>query len=193
MHMNHHDITAHFAPRKVPQPVVHLWNFTVEHAARDYFSAGFEWASEDPHPMLRTHSEDPDFAAGFLVFANALASRSKANGMDSVYAFWLETPEHGLAETPVVAFGGEGGIQVVTRDFREFMCVLTLDAEPMVDHDGIDFYRDGEDAPSANIAAYRRWVSEVYGLGCPGDPESLVAQARQQLQGRLAHWIGMYV
>ena len=184
--MNHQDVTAHFAPRKVPQPAVHLWNFTVEHASRDYFSAGFEWEFEEPHPMLNTYSEDPDFHAGFIPFA-------MADGMGSIYALWLETPEHDLAEAPIVAFGGEGGIHVVTRNFQELMCVLALDAELFVSHDRLFYYREEDDPPSANIEVYRRWLSEEYGLGCPDDPELLVEQAHAQLQEDLTNWIGMYV
>ncbi len=112
------------------------------------FSQGCSFV-DDGYEMLLTYSQDEKFLNRFLTFGHA-------NFSGSVYSFFI--PEDSV-EYPVVIFGDEGGVKVVARNFAEFLRLLAVDSEPIVDFDNVygGFFNE---EPSASIEEFRTWLSE---------------------------------
>jgi cell wall assembly regulator SMI1 len=74
---------------------------------------------------------------------------AQANASGSLYELWLQDKDD-LTGVPVVTFGDEGGQHVVARSLAVLLQIVGYDAEALVDHDEVSFYRDDDDyEPSA--------------------------------------------
>ena len=64
------------------------------------------------------------YSKNILVFA-------KADGTGGFLAFWLQENNTDLNNAPIINYGSEGDIQVVAKNIRELMKILTFDVELM--------------------------------------------------------------
>lgn len=64
------------------------------------------------------------YSKSILVFA-------KADGTGGFLAFWLQENNKDLKNAPIINYGSEGDIQVVAKNIRELMKILTFDVELM--------------------------------------------------------------
>lgn len=174
---------ANFRGEPVPTELHHLVGFDA--SAENWYCEGFELRLAHGDE-LSSWSDEPTFAEKLYVFA-------EANASGSLYAIWRAEPNASLGESPVVVFGDEGGIQVVTRNVRELLQVLTFDSEPMVGSDGVTFYKGDDHEPSEESDRYRRWLSEELGLEPVMDPAPIVSRAQQEYGPALARWLQPYV
>ncbi|WP_392507995.1 hypothetical protein ACF3NT_14625 [Naumannella halotolerans] len=115
----------------------------------DYYAWGFELTAPDDTTAISGWSDAPEWAA-------RLTPIGTANGSGSVYAHWAAAD----GAFPVIILGDEGGVRPVAVNTSEFLRVLSLDAEPMVDWDGVAFYNDGVEDPSAGHDEYVGWLTE---------------------------------
>jgi hypothetical protein len=127
-------------------------------------------------------SKDPGFLSRLRPFA-------RATGGGSFYAFW----EAGDGAQPVVVFGDEGGEHVVARDVRELFQLLTFDSEPMVDYDGVTFYRSSDDEHSEAHDEFVNWLDTHFGLAATDDPDRIVGAAQAEYGKRFATWKSAYL
>jgi hypothetical protein len=93
---------------------------------------------------------------------------------------------------PVVLFGDEGGEFVVAENIYAFLCLLTLDTEPMT-YQEASYYKD-EDADSTGYSGeYRNWLKRNFNLDAIKDEAEILAPATTKYQGRFNDWAGQYL
>ncbi|WP_181770682.1 hypothetical protein [Amycolatopsis pittospori] len=147
----------------------------------DFLAEGFELYGYDDKGHFPQELSDPQFLSRLIPFA-------QANGTGTLYAIWRSSDETDLALLPVVAFGDEGGEEVVARDFRDLLRLLGYDAEITVDHDSAYYFREEDDDHSGSHAAFVEWLRER-GLTPAEDPDALVAAAQEVHGERFRAWI----
>ncbi|SFF27753.1 hypothetical protein SAMN05421541_10873 [Actinoplanes philippinensis] len=159
-----------------------LMAFQDEHGYESYSECfGLDdW--NDASGLTAGWSKDPAFLARLTPFA-------RATGGGSFYALW----DAGDGTRPVVVFGDEGGEHVVARDVRELFQLLTFDSEPMVDHDGVTFYRSADDEHSDAHDEFVTWLQAHFGLPATDDPERIVGAAQAEYGERFTTWKSAYL
>ncbi|MCE0534159.1 hypothetical protein LWF15_01430 [Kineosporia rhizophila] len=159
-----------------------LWDFQAVHGSESY-AQGFG--------LYEEFGDREDLAPGWSdadAFHARLKSFARATGGGSMYALWQA--EDG--SSPVVVFGDEGGIHVVATDVRDLFRILTFDVEPMVDWDGVSFYKDEEyDEPSPSHDEFVAWL-ETQGLQPIDDADSLVKVAQERYEPSFRAWIDQF-
>lgn len=184
------EFAKNFEPHAVPAELAKLLDFQEKVGTFEGYSKGF-WLERGDYFGLDTWSKDPAFISRFLPFA-------RANGMASIYALWVEPGDANAdpaamdASTfPVVAFGGEGGVNIVAENVRGLLRLLAVDAEPSI-NGGIWFDKfDEEQQPSEYHAQYVEWLSEL-GLEPIDDPSTLIAAAQNKHKARFEAWFSQY-
>ncbi len=169
-----------FAPHSPPKALAQLLEF--QNAQDGYFSDGFELATDDKGG-LKSWSADAEFLAGLFPVG-------QANGSGSTYALWSPKSDN-LAAAPVLVFGDEGGVHVVASDVLGLLRLLSYDAEPMVDHDSVSFYRDEDSDTSDGAEDYVEWLEsrfELEPLTTDDEVESLIADAQKKHAAAYRAW-----
>jgi hypothetical protein len=182
------DYKKNFRPHEVPAALAKL----VELDAKidGYFSAGFELGPDDK-TGIKTWSTD----AGFV---DSLFPIGQANGSGSTYALWLDKAGKAsdLDAAPVVVFGDEGGVHVIAENIKTLLRILTFDSEPMIDTDGVTFYKDPDDhEPSAGAEDYVKWLAkqlEQKPVKNAKEIEGLVKAAQKKFAKPFAAWMKQY-
>lgn len=122
-------------------------------------------------------------------FLNALIPFARATDGGSFYALWKVDDRDDLATLPVVVFGDEGGQHVVARDLRELFRIATFDAEPMVDWDGVTYYRGADDEHRDSHAEFVAWLGEEPVT----DPGAIVTAAQAAYGARFAEFTARFL
>lgn len=155
--------------------------------AADFLSDGFEISDyDDKSSFVASDLTKPDFLDRLIPFA-------QANGSGSEYAIWRVDDRDDLATLPIVVFGDEGGEHVVARDFRDLLRILGFDAEPMVDHDEVYYYRGEDDEHSGAHDRYVKWLRKRHDLRPARDADRLVKKAQDEFEARFREWIDPYL
>jgi hypothetical protein len=153
----------YFKPAQVPAALVKLLEFA--EAQKGWFSQGFEMdGSYFSGGGLKTYSTDPDFIKCFREIA-------QADGTGSTYAIWSQTGDWDNA--PIIAFGSEGGVQVVAENLLGLFRILTLDAEPMISFDRITYFKEKDSSPSDGSADYANWLKKTFKLTPVADDDEV--------------------
>lgn len=148
----------------------------------EFLAEGLELGEFNDRSGLRAGwSADPEFLDRLLPFASA-------NGSGSEYALWRVDDRADLAALPVVAFGDEGGAQVIARDLRELLRILAYDVELTIDWDSACYYKDDEHEASTRHDDYVAWLGEHLGLTPDEDPDEAIAAAQAQYGEQFARW-----
>jgi hypothetical protein len=175
---------TNFQPHAVPVELAKLLAFQDEYGFGGY-SEGFGLTIDDKGG-LRSWSEDPEFLATLLPFG-------QANGTGSFYALWADGKSQDPSAFPVVLFGDEGGVHVVAENVRGLLRILTYDAEPMVDHGAVSYYKDEEDHDQSDgHDDYVEWLANELGLEPVEDPASIVGAAEAQYKAGFDAWFAKY-
>ena len=178
------EFATNFAGHEVPPALARLLRFQEEN--------GFESYSEcfgllvDDKGGLRSWSSDEAFLARLMPFA-------QATGGGSFYALWAHRPGASTSEMPVIVFGDEGGVHVIAEDVSQLLRLLTYDVEPMVDHDGVTFYKAKDHEPRENHDAYQSWLKDELALDPIDDPAPLVAAAQARYKADFDAWMSAFV
>lgn len=136
--------------------------------------------------IFKTYSEDNEFLNSLLQFA-------QADGTGSIYAFWLKNSDNNLENSPIVAFGSEGGFHVVSENIKELFQILTYDAEPMIDWDSIFYHKDIENhKPSKYAATYHEWLKDNYQIEITNSADEIVKNAQNKYQLKFKNWVNEF-
>jgi hypothetical protein len=172
----------------VPTILVDLLAFKADNAIDDYYSESFELIIGDKYE-LRTFSKEP-------AFLNRLFPFAQADNNGSLYAFWLEKGQD-LNTAPIVVFGSDGGYHVVASNLRSLLRLLSLDVEPMVDEDGVYYYKDEENyEPSLYSRKFKKWLREYCFLSPISTnfvAEQLVEEAQDLYQELFLLWMAPFL
>lgn len=176
------DFKANFHHHDVPDEIVKLLEF--QNAQPGAYSRGFS-LSVDDKKLLRPFSEKREFL-------DALCPLGKANATGSLYALWARGEGKSMRESPVLVFGDAGGVHVVAETPLQFLRLLSLDAEPMVDADSVLFMKDDGDAPSPSAKPYGGWLEHHFHVKPVRDAaevEVLVRSTQGLLEKLLHSWL----
>ena len=178
------EFAANFAPLGAPPELTRLLAFQTEVSKFERYAKGFGLKADDKGG-LRSWSPDPAFLAGLMPFA-------QATGGGSFYALWSDGSSKDASALPVVVFGDEGGVHVVARDVRGLLRLLGFDAEPMVDLEGVTYYKGKTAKPSRDHDAYVAWLVDL-GLAPADDPAAEIATAKAGIGPAFEAWLGRFV
>ncbi len=151
-----------------------------------YFSAGFDISVDEEKYGLKTYSDDEQFLNSLFEFATA-------DGSGSGYLFWFKDGDTDLNNAPIVAFGSEGGLHIVAGNFNQLLQILSFDCEPMIDLDGVSYYKLIEDHPSDNIHRYHHWLVNECGLAVIDNADDIVKRAQARYKTEFDAWVGQYI
>ncbi len=127
------EIQAVFGKYQIPNALQQLYAFEAEYGAENYSECFYLKTSTEYN--LDNWCESKEFMNAFLEFATA-------SGGGSAYAYWLI--DDNLEKCPIVVFGDEGGLHAIANSTPEFIQLLTLNVEILVDWDSAYFYKDDE-------------------------------------------------
>lgn len=177
-----------FADRRIPDELLALQDFEQNYSKDAYYTEGFELIDDDKYG-LSTWSKHPSFLDRLIPFA-------QADGTGSFYAIWVNEAQN-LNRSPIVVFGSEGGCHIVATQLLELLQLLSIDVEPLVDLDGVYYYRDEENyEPSPNVRKYKKWLVQQYQLSSiynNFEAEQLVEKAQDRYQESFLDWMNQYL
>lgn len=173
----------------VPSVLIDLLMFEHVQGLEDNYSDGFS---------LITNS---DFRwsvwSSAIGLSNDLIPFAQADSSGSIYALWCKGHTHDLNEAPIVVFDEENNYHVVANNLLELLQLLAFDVEPIVDDDGIYFYKDEENyEPSLHSRKYKKWLREHFQLSPISsnfEAEALIEQAQRYHQHSFCIWIQHFV
>ena len=180
------DLISHFQGLNIPEKLSALLKFSNEVAQKNYFSDGFEFSLDKEKSGLKTYSDNEEFLHSIYEFANA-------DGTGSSYGFWLKDGSSDLDRAPIVAFGSEGGFQIVANNLDGLLQILTFDSEPMIDWDEIYYYKDPDDfEPSAKSKEYSDWLIKECALVAIDSADEIVEKAQNRHKDSFNAWVGKF-
>lgn len=179
------EFSKNFNDLAVPSELIELLNFQNEVSKESFYSDGFELTIDTEKVGLKTYSEDEFFLSSIIEFANA-------DYTGSTYGFWLKDKNKNLSESPIIAFGSEGGFHIVAENIKELLQILTFDSEPMIDWDEVSFYKSENHEPSLFAEEYKKWLAENYDLPPVENPDFLVEKAQSKYQAEFQKWMSRY-
>lgn len=182
------ECSQNFMGYPVPTILVDLLAFEADNAIENYYSESFELIVDDKYE-LRTLSQEPAFLDQLFPFA-------QADNNGSFYAIWLDKGQD-LNTAPIVVFGNDGSYYVVAQNLLSLVRLLSLDVEPMVDDDGVYYYKDEENyEPSLHSRKFKKWLREYYFLSPISTnfaAAQLVEEAQDLYQELFLLWMAPFV
>jgi len=175
------DFNGNFGHKPVPELLRDLVLFENGLPSRDHYARGFELLPATGQSLLRTYSEDETFLDTLTEFA-------QADGTGSMYVLWHKSE----TENPVAVFGSEGGFHIVARNLSELLEILVFDTEPVVDWDGVTYFKTDPGETSLYSSAFRGWVSGRLAGIHPALPDQVVRHARERYGAEFAAWMSLY-
>lgn len=186
--MTINEYAQNFVGYNPPIALVELLLFEATEAKDDYYSEGFELMIDDKY-TLKSWSKD-------LGFLNQLIPFAQADSTGSFYAIWVNKSKD-LDYSPIVVFGSEGGCHIVAQNILELLKLLTMDTEPMVDTDGVYYYKDEENyEPSKYLRKFKQWLSLQYNIAPVTDnntAEQLIEKAQDVFQDDFWEWASNFI
>jgi len=183
------EYAPNFVGYDIPNILIELLAFENECSNNAYFSEGFELIFDDKSG-LKTWSDNPTFLRQLIPFA-------QADAMGSFYAFWAINGNKNLAQAPIIVFGSEGSFYIVANRLLEFLQLLSLDVEPMVDNDGVYYAKDDANyEQSPNLRKYKKWLRLHYHLCSISNnfaAEEIVDQAQNSYQEAFWMWSSQFI
>ncbi len=122
-------------------------------------------------------------------FLEALSPIAAATGTGSVYAGWNDGKCTKVEDMPVVVFGDEGGVHVVAENLNDLLAIVGADVEPMVDWDGVSYYKAPDHEPRPAIGAYRKWLADHVGVKPATRPDAVVKKAQKRIGAAFTKWM----
>ncbi|HEY0251767.1 MAG TPA: hypothetical protein VGC41_09580 [Kofleriaceae bacterium] len=168
-----------FAPFAVPKTLAKLVAFQNDVGA-ETFAQGFMLDVDDKGLVKIWSRAKP--------FLSALFPIAAATGTGTWYFAWNPGKAKSIDAMPIVVFGDEGGEHVVAQNLNELLQLVAVDAEPMVDHDEVSYFKNKDEGSSDDIDAYRKWLKTELGLGV-GNPKAIMKKAQAQYQAAFQAWV----
>ena len=113
---------------ELEMPIELMKLFEFENKSDEMYSESFYLYPSDDDEFKFYFDFDEEtskkYSKSILVFA-------KADGTGGFLAFWLQGNNKELKNAPIINYGSEGDIQVVAKNIRELMQILTFDVELM--------------------------------------------------------------
>lgn len=182
------EYSQNFMGYLVPTILVDLLTFEADNTIDNYYSESFELIIDDKYGLKAWSRE-----TGFL---NQLFPFAQADSNGSFYAIWLNKGQD-LNTAPIVVFGSEGGYYVVANNLLSLLRLLSLDVEPMIDEDGVYYYKDEENyEPSLYARKFKKWLREYYFISPISTnivAEQLVEEAQDLHQELFLLWVAPFV
>ncbi|CAA6809858.1 MAG: Unknown protein [uncultured Aureispira sp.] len=182
------ECSQNFMGYPIPTILVDLLAFEAKNAINVDYSESFELIVGDKYE-LKALSKEPTFLNQLFPFA-------QADNNGSFYAFWL-TKGQDLNTAPIVVFGSEGGYHVVANNLLSLLRLLSLDVEPMVDEDGVYYYKDEENyEPSRHSRKFKKWLRADYFISTISTnlvAAQLVEEAQDLYQELFLLWMAPFV
>ncbi len=151
------EFTALFKGHTIPKELKSLVELQLSESIPSYYSNAI-YLTSDETSLIENISVQEEFVKSFIPFA-------EANSTGSIYAFWINNKENvDLTNSPIVVFGDEGGVFIVTKNIKELLQIAAYDVEPLVFEEEFYFQdkealeEDGEfDATEFN-SEYLEWL-----------------------------------
>ncbi|MCC9041396.1 cell wall assembly protein [Myroides sp. M-43] len=188
------EFTELFKGYKVPSEIKSLLEFQVLETIPSYYSNAIYLIDEEVG-ILESISEEDDFINSFIPFA-------EANSTGSVYAFWIQNKEiKSLEDCPIVVFGDEGGVFVVSKNVKELLQISAYDVEPVVFMDEFYFQDKEELIEEAEFEAaefnkeYLDWLrteAKLKPILTIEAIDDIISSAQQQYAKDLAEFISRF-
>ncbi|HKY22536.1 MAG TPA: hypothetical protein VJM31_15090 [Vicinamibacterales bacterium] len=179
------DLDALFAPNQTPRALNALAQFH-DRIGPVWYSDGFQLSPNPKRSGIDTWSADRTFLRALFPFA-------MANGSGSMYALWNSGESADPNDWPVIVFGDEGGVWVVAKNAIDFLSLLAFDAEPMIDHDSVIYYRDEKHKFSQGRADFINWLVGTFGIKPSENVGTHVAEAQLAVQPKLNEWMSEFL
>jgi len=177
-------IQNHTEIQSKPILLLELEKFNNRIANGSFFSEGFQLNTISNKTILKTYSEEKDFLNSIYVFA-------MADGSGSVYAYWKRSKN--IENNPVVIFGSEGGYHVVAKNTEDLLRILTLDSEPHVDWEVINYSENiDNNEPSEYINEYCKWLKENYNISKINNASKIIDDAQRMYKKEFEKWMSSY-
>ena len=139
---------AVFGKYQIPEALNKLIDFEEQYGSETYCESFYLCTDLDKTPDSGQYSLDEEYFERLIIFANA-------DGTGAKYAFWVNNIEKSLEESPIIVIGSEGHIQVVAKNIKELLQLLSFGPEGM---DG-SFYKDLDDFEEPeNASEFREWM-----------------------------------
>ncbi|MEN7550034.1 hypothetical protein AAG747_19075 [Rapidithrix thailandica] len=141
-----------FGKYPIPETLKKLMDFEKQYGGETYSECFYLCVDLDKTPDMGQYSLDGEYFERLMVFANA-------DGTGAKYAFWANEMGISLEEAPIIVIGSEGHIQVMAKNLKELLRLLSFGPETM---DG-EFYKDLDDFEDPeNATEFREWmISEL--------------------------------
>lgn len=159
-----------------PVPELNLLKAFSDRIGPVYFSDGFELREFGADAGLETWSEEPEFLARLIPFANA-------DGSGSDYAFWRCDDRTDLASLPIAFIGSEGDLRIVAQHLLELFQLLAIDDEALEP----EFVEEHSEAHEE----YLSWLEQTFGLRAPEDLDALRAAVKAD-DDRFRAWLARF-
>ncbi len=177
-----------FVGYNIPSILVELLAFENDQINGVYYSEGFELIVDDKYG-LSTWSDNP-------LFLNRLIPFAQADGTGSFYAIWVNEKKD-LSTSPIVIFGSEGGYHIVACHLLELLQLLSLDVEPMVDLDGVYYYKDDANyEQSPGLRKFKKWLRLHYPVSPISNnfaAENIIDNAQKCYQEKFWKWTNLFI
>jgi hypothetical protein len=182
------EYASNFVGYDIPIILVELLAFENECGNNAYFSEGFELIVDDKSG-LTTWSDNPNFLRQLIPFA-------QADGTGSFYALWANGNKN-LSQAPIIVFGSEGSFYIVANNLLEFLELISLDVEPIVDNDGVYYSKDDANyEQSPNLRKYKKWLRLHYHVSSISNnfaAEEIVDYAQNAYQEPFWIWTSQFI
>jgi tetratricopeptide (TPR) repeat protein len=189
--------TTLFAPHKVPHTLKELIKIEEELGADSYVISFYL----DP-------DDRDDFFDGMFSYDNETLNKKVAkyfiplshiDGKGANAALWLKDGNKtDLENAPIVEFGSEGQIDIVAKNLKDFIYMLSFGIEPM-DGGYSQFVSINEDYyRRENFMAYRKWLKDTMKIepvkdlkvwGTPNKIEMMEEEAQTLYRDKLFQWL----
>ena len=160
-----------FGKYKVPETLEKLMIFEEEYGTESYSQSFFLCSDVYKDPDMGQYSLDEAYFERLIEFANA-------DGTGARYCFWVSEKEIELENAPIVFIGSEGHIQIIAKNIKELLQLLSFGPEGM---DGF-FYRDEEDfEEEESFQEFREWMKNELNINPVEDYENEESEEVNQI------------
>lgn len=125
-------------------------------------------------------------------FLEALSPIAAATGTGSVYALWNDGEGKAVEDMPIVVFGDEGGVHIVAENLEGLLSIVAADVEPLIDWDGVSYFKTPDHEPRREIGAYRKWLADNVGIKTVGKPDAIVKKAQKRYGQAFKKWMSSF-
>ena len=140
-------LQKYFGDKEIPQTLKDLYDF--DRGSSEEYAKSFHMIPEDD--MCEFINE------GNKLFSSRLIEFAQGGESLSSYALWLHEEDCDLENTPVVFMDSDSGPNLIAKDLKDFLRILSYDENC----DGDYYYKDCEDYEmSPNHELYVKWLKK---------------------------------